>query len=179
MIDIPEGRRERHLLFGRIDSAFKSGDFDTLQAIFGDEVDWPDRQMPFELGLGRPLEYAVYWSPLAFIARLIEAGADATAADDAGFPALIAALSTSRPDRLDIVRLLIERGSDLNQRGVNDWTPLHYAVSLRDAEAVRLLVEAGADPSLRTRIDDHSTPLEDAERMGFSEGVELLSEVIH
>ena len=26
---------------------------------------------------------------------------------------------------------------------VNDWTPLHYAVSLREAEAISLLLAAG------------------------------------
>ena len=178
MIDVPEDRRDRHLLFERVDNAFKAGDFDALQAILGDDTDWPDRTMPFELGLGHPLEYAIYWSPAGLITKLIAAGADVNYRDDGGFPSLIAALSANRADRIDIVRLLIARGADLDQRGVNDWTPLHYAVAMRDADAVRLLLAAGADPSLRTRIDDHETPLEGADEAGFEAGALLLREAM-
>ena len=177
MIDVPEDRCERHRLFERIDGAFKSGDFDTLAAIFGNDPAWPNQPMPFELGLGHPLEYAIYWSPVALIAELIHAGADVNYHDDGGFPSLIAALSAKRSDRLDIVRLLVDKGADVHQRGVNDWTPLHYAVSLRDGDAILLLLTAGADPSQRTRIDDCSTPGEDAGRIGFSVGIELLDRV--
>jgi hypothetical protein len=37
-----------------------------------------------------------------------------------------------------------------------------------------LLLARGADPAARTRIDECSTPLEDAEAIGFSEAVALL-----
>ena len=40
--------------------------------------------------------------------------------------------------------------------------------------AVELLLAHGADPNARTRIDDCSTPLEDAEAGGFSETAALL-----
>jgi ankyrin repeat protein len=130
--------------------------------------------MPFELGLGHPLEYAIYWSPLSFIGELIDAGSSVNYPDDTGFPSLIAALSANRTDRLDLVGLLIRRGADLSQSGVNDWTPLHYAASTGDAAAVQLLLDAGADTSIRTRIDNLETPADEAERAGFSEIVALL-----
>ncbi|MFZ2109579.1 MAG: ankyrin repeat domain-containing protein, partial [Roseiarcus sp.] len=76
------------------------------------------------------------------------------------------ALSTDRQDRLDVVRLLLSFGADVQQRGVNDWTPLHYVVSLDDATVVTLLLAHGADPNVRTRIDDCGTPLEEAEKFG-------------
>jgi ankyrin repeat protein len=98
--------------------------------------------------------------------------------DGGGFPALIAALSTDRRDRLDLLRLLIRLGAELNRRGVNDWTPLHYAASSRDLQALRLLLESGADPTLRTRIDDFTTALEDAEAAGFAEGALLLRQAM-
>ena len=176
MIEVPEDRCERHRLFEAIDKAFKAGDFDALARALENAPRWVDEDMPFELGLGRPLEYAIYWSPLGFIEALIEAGSSVNY-DGAGFPALIATLSTDRHgrgDRLDVLNLLIRHGVDLNQRGLNDWTPLHYATNLRDLEAMRLLLEAGADPRLRTRIDECSTPLEDAEAAGFTEGASLL-----
>jgi ankyrin repeat protein len=65
---------------------------------------------------------------------------------------LIAALLTRRDDRLEIVRLFLARGAHVQQRGLNDWTPLQYAVTLDDSNAIELL-SAGADPNARTRID--------------------------
>ncbi|TIR71226.1 MAG: ankyrin repeat domain-containing protein, partial [Mesorhizobium sp.] len=91
---------------------------------------------------------------------------------------IIAALSTERPDRLQLIQILLEQGADPNMRGVNDWTPLHYAVAQRDAEAIRLLLASGADPSLRTRIDDCETALEGADRAGFEAGASLLREAM-
>lgn len=52
------------------------------------------------------------------------------------------------------VRLLIERGADLNPRDFPDnATPLHFAAASADFETVRLLVEAGAD--VDGKGDDH------------------------
>ena len=174
MLEVPEYRCERHRLFKVVDDAFKAGDFEGLAKALGGSTRWFDEKMPSGLGLGHPLEYAVYWSPLALIARLLDAGSNPNYEDHAGFPSIIAALSTGRLDRLEITRMLLERGADPNMRGVNDWTPLHHAVSLRDIEAIRLLLASGADPSLRTRIDDYETALESAEKAGFEAGASVL-----
>ncbi|MGR8999391.1 MAG: ankyrin repeat domain-containing protein, partial [Gammaproteobacteria bacterium] len=56
-----------------------------------------------------------------------------------------------------------------------DYTPLHMAVSEHNLGAVELLLIAGADPFLRTRIDKCETPLEMAEEAGLREFSELLS----
>ena len=178
MLEIPDDRCERHRLFQAIDAAFKAGDFDGLGRALGGSPRWFDDVMPFELGLGHPLEYAIYWSPVHFIRALIEAGSNPNYTDHAGFPAVIAALSTDRRDKLEIVRLLLESGSDPDGRGLNDWTPLHYAASIRDVEAIRLLLAAGADPRLRTRIDDCATALQEAEDAGFEAGAALLRQAL-
>ena len=94
--------------------------------------------------------------------------------DNAGFPSLIAALSTKRADKLEILELLIRHGSELHQRGINDWTPLHYAASTHNLDAIRLLLASGADPMIRTRIDTLATPREEAEAAGYLEGASLL-----
>ncbi|WP_217570427.1 ankyrin repeat domain-containing protein [Mesorhizobium sp. GbtcB19] len=179
MLEVPDDRCERHRLFKAIDDAFKAGDFAALGVALGGSTRWFDERMPFELGLGHPLEYATYWSPTAFISALLDAGSNPNYEDPAGFPSIIAALSTERPDRLEIVRILLEHGADPDMRGVNDWTALHYAVSRRDTDAIHLLLLSGADPSLRTRIDDYETALEGAEEAGFEAGAFLLREAMH
>jgi ankyrin repeat protein len=59
--------------------------------------------------------------------------------------------------------LLLAFGADPNQRGINDYTPLHMAVAERNTVAVQTLLDGGANPELRTRIDECETPLEMAE----------------
>jgi len=152
--------------FRRIDAAFRSGDLDALRAAVDEADAIPNGAMP--LTIGSCLVYAIYHSPLPFIRTLLEIGADPNAPAADGFPPLIAALScvqevpgaTRRTDVAEILRLLLSTGADPNQRGINDYTPLHMAVAVRDPVAVELLLEAGADRDLRTRIDDCETPLE-------------------
>lgn len=49
---------------------------------------------------------------------------------------------------LEILQLLLAFKSDPNQRGINDYTPLHMAVSEHDLRAVDLLLQADAAPCL-------------------------------
>ena len=179
MLEIPEDRCERAKLFKAIDDAFRAGDFQGLGLALGGSPRWVDERMPFELGLGHPLEYAIYWSPAAFIEKLINAGSNPNYGNDAGFPSIIAALSTNRRDKLEIVQVLLKHGADPNRRGVNDWTPLHYAVSIRDLSAMNLLLASGANPCLRTRIDECSTALAEAEQAGFEPEADLLRKAMN
>jgi ankyrin repeat protein len=156
--------------FRKIDAAFRNGDLIALRTAVDEPDIVPNGPMP--LTIGRCLEYAIYHSPLSFIRTLLEIGADPNPVDHSGFPPLIAALSCShfepgsrgRRDVLDIVKLLLAFGADPNQRGLNDYTPLHMAVSKQNLSVIELLLEAGGDPRLRTRIDDYATPREMAER---------------
>lgn len=164
----------------RIDDAFRAGDLDALRAAVDDPSVVPNGPMP--LAVGACLVYAVYHSPLAFVRTLLELGADPDVDEHDGFPPLIAALSCTsqhpgaagRADVLEVLRLLLDFGARPDQRGLNDWTALHMAVAERNAAAVRLLLEAGADPRLRTRIDDYETPREMAEAAGLAEIARLL-----
>jgi ankyrin repeat protein len=175
-------RRAEHERIQRIDAAFRSGNLDALRAAVEDPEVIPNGPMP--LAIGPCLAYAIYHGPIAFIRTLLELGADPNPADHAGFPPLIAALSCSRsqpgsPARDDVVailELLLGFGADPDQRGLNDWTPLHMAVAERNAAAIEVLLAAGADPTLRTRIDDCETPREAAERAGLAELAARLAE---
>ena len=165
----------------KIDAAFHAGDLEALRAALEDLENFPNGLMP--AGIGPCLEYAVYHSPLAFIETLLELGADPNPADHIGFPPLIAALSCSRsqrgsqarPDVIEIMKLLLRFGADPNQRGINDYTPLHMAVGEQNLPAVRLLLESGADPEARTRIDDFETARDMAVAAGSSEIAEVLA----
>ena len=127
------------------------------------------------LALGeRPLDIAITHAPPGFVARLLALGADPRAPADDGFPPLFQAIDRAAPDRLEVLAVLLAAGADPEQRGVNDGTALHHAVARRDLEAVTWLLAHGADPHARTRIDDLSTPIEDAEAAGFSEAAAIL-----
>lgn len=59
-----------------------------------------------------------------------------------------------RPDRFEILKLLIQHGADVNHVNKLSSTPLHKATSMtnRDEDALRIveiLLDAGADPLLR------------------------------
>ena len=164
----------------RIDDAFRRGDLELLRAAVDDPAVIPNGRMPDTIG--SCLVYAIYHSPLAFIRTLLEIGADPKAPVDDGFPPLIAALScgrevpgaTRRLDVDDILRLLLASGADPNQRGINDYTPLHMAVAERNALAVQILLDGGANADVRTRIDERETPLEMAQAAGLADIAAML-----
>jgi hypothetical protein len=167
--------------FQQINEAFHKGDLEALRAAVDDPAAVPNGRISDTIG--SCLVYAIYHSPLPFIRTLLEIGADANAPADLGFPPLIAALSCARdvpgaPRRTDvddIIRLLLSFGADPNQRGINDYTALHMAVTVASPLAVHLLLDAGADPELRTRIDECETPLEMATSAGVSDIAAVLA----
>ena len=177
----PQDRHETARVM-KMHDAFCRGDLQALRAAAENPDDVPNGQMP--LAIGSCLEYAIYHSPMAFIRSLLELGANPNPADHSGFPPLIAALSCSRsqpgsparPDVPEIITMLLEFGADPNGRGVNDYTPVHMAVAEGHVRAVKILLDGGADPLLRTRIDYFETPLETAERAGNKEIVALFTE---
>lgn len=175
-----EERCARARKLQRIDDAIRAGDLTALRSAVDDPGAIPNGHI--DDTIGTCLVYAIYHSPLAFIRDLLNLGADPNAPVDDGFPPLIAALtktrtepgSPARPDVDEILRLLLAHHADPNQRGINDYTPLHMALAMRNLLAVHRLLQGGADPDLRTRIDDCSTALEDARAAGLDEFVAVL-----
>ncbi|MDP6953947.1 MAG: ankyrin repeat domain-containing protein [Alphaproteobacteria bacterium] len=155
-----------------VEKAIASGDVEALAVALG--PDFPNVEWP--AGGGDPLlEYAIYHGPLSLVHALLERDADANYESPAGFPSLIAALSGARADRLAVVSLLLDFGADIGQRGVNDYTPLHWAAATDDVQAIALLLARGADPQARTRIDECATPAEEAALLGKRDAVAALT----
>ncbi len=111
--------------------------------------------------------------PIELIAVLLEMGADLTYDGHAGFPPLIAAPSSDRDDLMAILEMLLEAAADFQQRGMNDFTPLHWAARYMDVTHVQFLLDHAADPNARTAIDNYTTPLEEAEAAQRIEAIAL------
>jgi ankyrin repeat protein len=156
--------------------AYINGDLEGIRYLLDDPTDFPNCRGP--RGMGEIiLEYAIYHSPFDLIRTLLDLGADPNYGDHAGFPSLIAALATDRDDRYDIVELLLSFGADIQQYGLNGYTPLHYAAAGDDVRAIGLLVGHGADLAAKTLVDDHFTPVEEAELLNCHEAVKALREL--
>jgi ankyrin repeat protein len=72
---------------------------------------------------------------------------------------------------VQIVRLILEHKPWVDHRCCDSPTALGYAASGGHLAVVRLLLKAGADPSIRS---ESGTPLEEARRAGYNEVVEAL-----
>ena len=155
----------------QIHNAITHGDLDGVRRAFGSSPDFPN--VADECGTWC-LDLAIYHGPLALVRALLDLGANPKHDDPGGFPPLFAAIDRAEDDWLEVLRLLLDAGADVHQRGLNDYTALHFAACRNDAAAVRILLAHGADPSARTRIDEYATPLEEAERFGHATGAAAL-----
>lgn len=160
-----------------IHDAFVQGNLDALKKALGHPPDFLNCGSLFSIG--NILEYAIYHSPLSCIRALLEQGADPNYADHAGFPSLIAALSCpERPDREEIIELLLGFGADIQQRGINDYTPLHCTAVENNVRMIMLLTSHGADLEAKTHIDNYATPLEEAELLERHEAAEAIRDIM-
>ncbi|HNX75967.1 MAG TPA: ankyrin repeat domain-containing protein [Candidatus Rifleibacterium sp.] len=119
-----------------------------------------DVDMAFDNG-HTPLMMAAFFNPsVEVIEELLNASAS-LGISAAGLSPLMAAVSQN--SNVEITRLLIKRGSDVNARGINGLTPiLQAAYSCPKEEIFMMLVDAGAD--LSARLDDGKTVRELAEK---------------
>jgi len=74
---------------------------------------------------------------------------------------------------VEVARLLVEAGADVNATAAGGYTPLHLAASNGNREMVVLLLGSGADPN--ARCDQDKTPADYARERGHAEVVALLA----
>ena len=103
---------------------------------------------------------------------------DLSFVDEEGYSPLLSVIESRREDKYEILKLLLQHGASTSEHGVNDWTPLHLTAARNDVESLKLLVSFRADTSVRTRIDDHATPMEEARILGCEEAVAFLEGVV-
>jgi hypothetical protein len=98
-------------------------------------------------GVPAALSYAVQFSVIEEVERLIANGADVNGRTQHGTTALMSALDRK------IARILIEHGADVNARDPKGRTPLMGYLMMLDSPAraeayVKFLLKSGADPSI-------------------------------
>ena len=74
--------------------------------------------------------------------------------------------------RLEVARLLIEAGADVNATAAGGYTPLHIAASNGNREMVILLLESGADRT--ARCDQDKTAADYARERGHAQVLAML-----
>ncbi|EER05304.1 Cyclin-dependent kinase 6 inhibitor, putative [Perkinsus marinus ATCC 50983] len=154
-------------------------------------------QLLIERGVDLNAEDSLGWSALHWAAYkghgkivnfLLEQGADPTKLTRReGANPLICAVARqdgASRTRLQIVRALLKHGAQPNAQDGDGETPLHFAVGFLEYDIAQVLLENGADPSIRTNYSitvgennfaAGSTPLHYAHQLGAENIVRLIA----
>ncbi len=99
-----------------------------------------------------PVHEAALRDSLVFLSLLVERGADPDAPDASGASPLVAALRSSK---IEAARYLVQRGrADVSLRDAAGDTALHVTVHARNAQACKLLLDAGSDIHARNAKEE-------------------------
>lgn len=117
----------------------------------------------------RPLSFAASVGSLQIVKLLVEYGANVNNQNESGSTALL------RTNKVDIARFLIENGANVNAKDLYDgMTSLIGAAARQNVELVKLLLEKGADKSIRDA--EGKNALDYAKERNYEEIIALLSE---
>lgn len=93
-----------------------------------------------------PLHIAAQFGAYDAAVYLIEQGADVNAINKSGMNALVQAASKYNPNG-DLMRLLVNRGVDVDRPDSNGWTALRHLIITGTPYQVRYILNSGGDPS--------------------------------
>jgi len=118
-----------------------------------------------------PLAHAAWSNNLALVKLLLEAGASLSQPKPGGLLPITSAVLRRNMGMLD---LLLKAGADANQREVDERIPLMVAAVRRgEAEIIRRLLEAGANPNFEEDATG-KTAMDVAEEMKRQELVDVI-----
>lgn len=94
----------------------------------------------------KDLETLIYRQDLTKIEQYLDENElDLTQKNASGNTPLHLACRVADQGNCDLVKLLLQHPCDINSKGVDDYTPLAYAVSSQNKELVEILIERGAE----------------------------------
>src|SRR5487761_12996 len=154
----------------RMMELLREGDHRAFQAMLSEDARTAGLKGP---GGSTPLMYAALYGDADAVRLLLDSGADPNVRNEAGASALMWAV-----DELEKTRLLLERGAEVNARSDDGRTALSIAAGrVGSLAVVRLLLDSGADPSVRSpSYKGPLTPLREAADVGDQAVVRLLIE---
>jgi hypothetical protein len=121
------------------------------------------RRFKFKAAVQRSLFCGIRTDNIIEVSKSLENGADLTLKDKNGkIPLFNALLFGCVFKNLDIIRFLLDRGSDVNSVATDGYTPLHIACIYVEVGMAKLLLDYGADI---TAVNSNSqTPLDTLRR---------------
>ena len=106
--------------------------------------------------------HAIGSGSLEAVEWMVQQKVDLNIKDLGGDTVLHSVIEREKPDRYELLELILNAGADVNLKGSNDWTPAHLAAVNNDVKVLEILIQHGADLSIKTSIDEYATPLEEA-----------------
>lgn len=139
-------------LFDKVCRALRTGDVEALCAYSLSVAGFPEGVDPW---LGSPwLASAVEADNLATVAWVLGRGADPMA-KSAGYTMLQQAIECGQNNRVAIMESLIAAGAELEQYGIFGYTAVHLAAEQDDLEALRFLIDRGANLHAPILVDPY------------------------
>lgn len=109
--------------------------------------DTPDQANAYAKDGFQPLGLASFFGHTEVVKYLLSAGAEVNSTSKNENHVMPLHSSVARQN-LEITRILLNHGADVNAAQADDFTPLHEAVQNGQVDMVQLLLDYGADPGL-------------------------------
>lgn len=99
-----------------------------------------------------PLHAAALQGDIKTVNELLAQGSDPNKRDDQGSTSLHEAAAAPK-NSLEIAKLLIDKGALINAQDKLGYTPLHEAIYTNNIPTIQLLLDKGANPALKHKLD--------------------------